>query len=106
MLNNYETLGKILKSVRIGKKLSQDQTAKILEISTRHYQYIENDEKKPGYDLLCRIIYKLSISPDAIFYPQNEINNPMLVSLFQKIRLCEEHQIAVIHATTEALLKM
>jgi transcriptional regulator with XRE-family HTH domain len=86
------------------KNLTQDQAAEILEISSRHYQYVENNVKKPGYNLLCRFIHKLDISPDNIFYPQNEVNNPELMALFQKIRLCDKHQIAVIRATTEALL--
>lgn len=106
MLNNYETLGKIIKSARINKKLTQDQAAKLLEISPRHYQYIENDEKKPGYDLLGRIIHKLGISPDTIFFQQNETNNSNLAALIQKIRLCDEQKLSVIQATTDALLNM
>jgi len=100
-----DTLGKIIREARINKNLTQDKAAEILEISPRHFQYIENDNKKPGYDLLCKLIHKLDISPDAIFYPQNETNNPELAGLFRKIRLCDKYQISVISATTDALLK-
>jgi len=106
VLKNYETLGKIIKIARGNENLTQNETAKILEISARHYQYIENGEKKPGYDLLCRIIHKLGISPDAIFFPENEANNTTMAALIQKIRLCDEQKISVIQATTDALLNM
>jgi transcriptional regulator with XRE-family HTH domain len=104
--NENDSLGHIIKSARMEKNLTQDQAAELLDVSPRHFQYIENDEKKPGYDLLCKIIHKLDISPDLLFYPQNEENNPELSVLFQKIRLCDKQQIAVIRATTEALLFM
>ena len=106
MRNNYDTLGQIIRKARTAKHLTQDQAAEMLGVCPRHFQYIENDKKKPGYDLLCRLIYKLDISPDTIFFPQNEVNNPELMALFQKIRLCDERQIAVIIATTEAILTM
>lgn len=105
MQSKCDTLGKIIREARLNKNLTQDKAAEILEISPRHFQYIENDNKKPGYDLLCRLIHKLDISPDAIFYPQNETNNPELAGLFRKIRLCDKYQISVISAATDALLK-
>jgi transcriptional regulator with XRE-family HTH domain len=104
VLNNSDILGKIIRDARINKNLTQDKAAEMLDISPRHFQYIENGDKKPGYELLCRLIHKLDISPDAIFYPQNEVNSPELADLFRKIRLCDKHQIAVLRATTEALL--
>ena len=105
MQSKCDTLGKIIREARTNKNLTQDKAAEILEISPRHFQYIENDNKKPGYDLLCRLIHKLDISPVAIFYPQNEISNPELAGLFRKIRLCDQYQMSVINATTDALLK-
>lgn len=54
---------KNLKVARLGRGLTQDQLANMLDITTRSYQYIEYGQKKPSYDVVVKLqdIFKKDI---------------------------------------------
>lgn len=103
--NSFNKLGDVLKEARKYKSLTREQLSEIINITPRYLMSIENENKKPSYDVLFRLIRKLGISADAIFYPEQESNNTQRGSLIRLLSLCDQHEIDVITATVEALLK-
>jgi DNA-binding XRE family transcriptional regulator len=103
--NDNELLGQLIKKKRLEKSMSREKLAEKVGVGARHIFAIEHEGGNPSYKLLRELIYTLELSPDDIFYPQNEKNNHELVSLFKTIRLCNEHQLSVIRATVEALIQ-
>ncbi|KAF0224447.1 MAG: XRE family transcriptional regulator [Erysipelotrichaceae bacterium] len=103
--NNFDKLGDVLKEARKYKGLTREQLSEIINITPRYLMSIENENKKPSYDVLFRLIRKLGLSADAIFYPEQESNNTQNRNLNRLLSLCDQHEIDVITATVEALLK-
>ena len=67
---NDNSLGDAIKAARRAKGWTQSHLAGLLEISPRHLKGIENNGRKPSYNLLVRIIRELDISTDKIFHPE------------------------------------
>lgn len=57
------TMGKRLKELRESMELTQDEIAKMINISRAGYCHYENDRKEPKIDTLIKLadIYKTSI---------------------------------------------
>jgi len=70
MEGEFDRLGAIIKSVRNAKHLTREQLAATLDISPRHLSAIENENQKPSYELLFRIVRELEICADSIFHPE------------------------------------
>lgn len=103
-LNDLDRLGSILKAARKAKGLTREQLAEIMNITPRYLMSIENENKKPSYDVLFRLVRELGISADTIFYPELESKSSGLEQLSKLLSLCDEYQISVIKATLKALL--
>lgn len=64
----------MIKKYRKLRKYSQEQMAKLLEISQRHYQRIENKESNPSIELFKKIVNILQIKDkDIAFIIKNDI---------------------------------
>lgn len=103
-LKNIDRLGIVLKDARNAKGLTREQLAEILNITPRYLMSIENENKKPSYNLLFRLVRELGISADTIFYPELEGKSSEIARLSKLITLCDEYQINVVKATLQALL--
>jgi transcriptional regulator with XRE-family HTH domain len=103
--NNKEVLGQLVKEKRLEKNLSREKLAEKVGVGSRHIFAIEHEGGNPSYKVLRELIYTLELSPDDIFYPQNEDTNPALAGLFKMIRRCDEYQLSIIRATVEALIQ-
>lgn len=66
---------------------------------------IENDAKKPSYDVLSRLIRELGISADDIFFPEHKLPNTKVEQLIRFIYECDNWDIEVVTATVKALLE-
>lgn len=76
--NHLGAPGEILKKA---KNYTKEQVAKHAKISIRYLTAIENEGRKPSYDVLCRLIRCIGISADLIFYPDKKRPIPMTRSL-------------------------
>ncbi|MDF2522434.1 MAG: transcriptional regulator, family [Clostridiales bacterium] len=103
--NHFDRLGGLLKAARKAKGLTREQLAEVLSITPRYLMSIENENKKPSYDVLFRLIRELGMSADTIFYPDNYISNTEQDKLIRLLHLCNEHEVKVIIATATALLE-
>lgn len=97
-------LGGIIKSARLKNSLTREQLSQKLCISQRHLSAIENENQKPSYELLFRLIRELTIPADIIFYP--EIDNEHFEQ--EKIRLmlaqCDKKEVNTVATTLQSLL--
>ena len=67
MQNEHETLGEIIKNARIKADITVEDLAAKVGVTERFIYRIENEGKKPSYDILYKLIRELSILPDQIF---------------------------------------
>ena len=104
-LNSFDRLGSILKSARKTKGLTREQLAEIINISPRYLMSIENENKKPSYDVLFRLVRELGISADAIFYPENQYIDTKVEQLIRLLYLCDDRELKIATATVKALLE-
>ena len=103
-LNNIDRLGVILKTARKAKGLAREQLAEIINITPRYLMSIENENKKPSYDVLFRLIRELGISADTIFYPENQHVDTKVEQLVRSLYLCDDRELKIATATIQALL--
>lgn len=66
MKEAQKVLGKNLKKLREEKKISQEEFAKIFNISQRTYSHYENGERAMNIELLIEIANYYNISLDII----------------------------------------
>ncbi len=66
---------------------------------------IENENKKPSYSVLFRLIRELGISADAIFYPEAKHTSNKIDQIARLLYQCDERDLKVLAATAKALLE-
>jgi transcriptional regulator with XRE-family HTH domain len=62
-------LGEILKKERIKARYTREETAERAGIGVRHLAAIENEQRNPSAEVMCRLIRAIGISADLIVYP-------------------------------------
>lgn len=104
MHNDIDRLGNILKAARKNSNLTREQLAEKINISPRYLMSIENENKKPSYNVLFHLIRELGISADTIFFPEGKRPNTEVGQITRLLSLCDERDLKVMAATLKALL--
>lgn len=104
MQNYHESLGDIVKSARTKADITVEALANKIGVTERFIYRIENEGKKPSYDILYKLIRELSIVPDQIFFPEKQIEDSEMESLVRMLYNCDERSIQIIKATIKAAL--
>ena len=99
-----ETLGDVIKAARQKSGLTIEELANRLDISERYLYRIENEGKKPSYEILYNLIRELAITPDSIFYPERSDKDCEVEDLIRRLYNCDERSLEVIKATAIALI--
>ena len=99
-----ETLGDVIKAARQRSGLTIEELATRLDITDRYIYKIENEGKKPSFDILYNLIRELGITPDSIFYPERSDKNSEIEDLIRRLYNCDERSLEVIKATATALI--
>lgn len=73
MHNRPETLGCIIKAARESAGITIEALANKVDITERYLYRIENEGKKPSFDVLHKLVRELNISADLIFYPKKAV---------------------------------
>ena len=73
MQNEHEMLGEIIKNARMKADITVEDLAAKVGVGERFIYRIENEGKKPSYDILYKLIRELSILPDQIFFPEKRL---------------------------------
>ena len=67
MHTNTDMLGNVIKQARQRADITIESLAERVGVTDRYIYRIENEGKKPSYDILSKIIQVLHIDPDLIF---------------------------------------
>ena len=105
MHNKPETLGDIIKSARSTAGITMEILADKVGITERYLYRIENEGKKPSFDVLYRLIRELAISPDLIFYPEKPYVDSETEEIVRMLYKCDERSMHVIRATIKAVIE-
>ena len=100
-----ETLGDIIKKARQKSGITMEELAFRLDVTPRYLYRIENEGKKPSFDVLYSLIRELSISSDLIFYPERLSTDSEIENLIRRLYSLDERSLDVIKATANALLE-
>lgn len=104
MHNQPEMLGSILKAAREIAGITIEALAEKAGITERYLYRIENEGKKPSFDVLYKLIRELSISADSIFYPEKPSKDSEVENLLRMLSACDERSLKVVKATVKALI--
>ena len=104
MHNQPDTLRSVIKNAREKTGITIEALAEKVGITERYLYRIENEGKKPSYDVLCKLIRELSISPDLIFYPEKPSKDSEVENLIRMLYSCDERSLEVVKATAKALI--
>ena len=99
-----DKLGIIIRAARLQADLTRKELASKLDITERHLMYIENNQQKPSYKLLFRLIRELSIPSDTIFYPEITYESRSIEYINVMLRQCDEKGLNFIRAILPTLL--
>lgn len=100
-----DSLGDVLKAARKSRKLSREKVAESVGISPRYLSSLENEGKKPSYNLLYRLVRTLGMSADTIFYPEIENESDEITQFARRLSLCDQADLRIINATLTAILE-
>lgn len=106
MIFQPRQFGIVLKNARIDKKLTQAELAEILDISLSYLKDLERFRNNPSYEVFEKTIRYFNLSADTVIYPNQNHSNNTYQKIERLLTLCDERQLQVILATTEALIAM
>ena len=85
MQNYHESLGEIVKSARTKADMTVETLANKVGVTERFIYRIENEGKKPSYEILYKLIRELAIVPDQIFFPEKQIKDSEMENLVRML---------------------
>ena len=100
-----DNLGDVIKSARKNADITMEALAEKVDITERYLYRIENEGKKPSFDILYRLIRELAIGPDFIFYPDKTKKESEVEPLTRMLYNCDERSLQIIKATVIASLE-
>ncbi len=106
MHNQPETLGCIIKAARENAGITIEALANKVDITERYLYRIENEGKKPSFDVLYKLVRELNISADSIFYPEKPSKDSEVENLLRMLSACDERSLEGVKATTKALINI
>lgn len=104
MQEQHEVLGEVIKNARVEADMTVETLANKVGVTERFIYRIENEGKKPSYEILYKLIRELAIVPDLIFFPEKRIENAEREALIRMLYTCDEHSLHVINAIVKAVL--
>jgi DNA-binding XRE family transcriptional regulator len=85
-------------------KLTQEKFAEMVDVSPRYIMSIENENKKPSFFNLYKIIRALGVNANDIFYPESRTAETSAERLSRLLAQCGERDIKAVTALVETLL--
>ena len=99
-----DTLSNVIKTAREKADITIEALAEKAGITERYLYRIENEGKKPSYEVLYKLIRELAISPNLIFYPEKASADTEVENLIRLLYNCDDRALEVVKATAKALL--
>ena len=106
MALNPKQFGTVIKNARMDKKLTQAELAEILDLSLSYLKDLERFKNTPNLEVFARTIQYFNLSADTVIYPDKNLHNNTYQELLRRLLQCNENQLKIILATTEAVLSV
>ena len=100
--NTPDILSSVIKNARQRSGITMETLAAKIGITERYLYRIENEHKKPSFDVLLLLIRELAISADSIFYPEKPAKDSQIEDLIRMLYNCDERSMEIIKATVKA----
>ena len=100
-----EPPGEAIKNARQEEGIGIEKLAEMADITSRYLYRIENENKKPSYDVIYRLIHALGVSADRIFYPKDPRKQSEVEDLIRMLYDCDKRAFAVVKAMVRAMLE-
>ena len=97
-------LGSAIKTARKNKGLTQERLAEDVDITTAHLVQLERERRTPSLKVLFKLAQRLNFSVDTILFPENTNGQEMRHKIEHLLKQCNPRDLAVVHATLEALI--
>ena len=101
-----QSFGTALKNARKANRLKQAELAEKLDISLSYLKDLERFRNSPSYEVFEKVIRYFNLSADTVIYPNQNQADDTYQKIGRLLTLCDEGQLKVILATTEALLSV
>lgn len=105
MHNETDILSSVIKSARENADITIEALAAKINISERYIYRIENEQKRPSFNVLYKLIRALAINSDLIFYPDKPCKDTEIEDLIRMLYNCDERSMEIIKATVKAALE-
>lgn len=102
--NDIDDLGNIIKTARKNNNLTRKQLAEKLNISARYLMSIENENRKPSYNVFLNLIHELGISANITAFPERQYSDQSVEQLIQLLYQCNERELKIAAAVIKALV--
>ena len=106
MALNTKQFGIIIKNARMDKKLTQAELAEILDLSLSYLKDLERFKNTPSLEVFTKAIQYFNLSADTVIYPNKNLNNSTYQKIERRLLQCDEKQLKIILALTEAVLSV
>ena len=106
MALNPKQFGIIIKNARMDKKLTQAELAEILDLSLSYLKDLERFKNTPRLEVFAKAIQYFNLSADTVIYPNKNLNNSTYQKIERRLLQCDEKQLKIILALTEAVLSV
>lgn len=106
MQDKPEKLSDIVKEFRARANLTVEKVAEQADITERYLYRIENEDKKPSFDVLCRLVQTLPIPGDYIFYSKERVaHDPDMDEIIHMLYRCDKHSRKIVKSVLRVLLE-
>ena len=96
MSRSVDMLGKVVRTARKNKHLSQEALAERVGVCKRTIIDIENNTGNPKFEILFALVRELDLPLQQVFYPEASENLELKNALLQELDNCSEKEMKMI----------
>lgn len=96
MNESGEALGYAMQTARMRRNLRQDDMAERIGVCKRTICSIEKNKGNPKFDLLYRMVRKLKLPLDELFYPDMVEDSALRAEILEELEQCTESELKAI----------
>lgn len=104
MVVSQSAMGAVIRKYRKEQRLTQNNLAEKIGMTSRQIMDIENGKSNPKFDTLCSLIQELHIPADQIFHAKMDSQDAVMEQFILKLRDCSERERGLVIATATALI--
>lgn len=103
MNQSVSALGRVVRSTRKNRHLSQEALAEMIGVCKRTIIDIENDAGNPKFEILCLLVRTLNLPLYQVFYPEVPENTELKNVLMQELGGCSAYEMKIILSVVRSL---